>query len=307
MSDDALIAWLLEGDPAIRWQVMRDLQDAPEREWQAERERMLETGWVAELLRRQGRDGEWPKGRWTASTWTLLLLVALGVPEELPSARKPLEALIGRFMPDGGEVDGAFLLKRVDLCHLGFWLGLGAHFLPDDPRLPALGAAVLSAQYDDGGWNCQLRNYPERRHSSFHTTFNVLEALRPAVARGIVDESAFREAEARAIEFMLAHRLYRSDTTGEVISERFTELSYPWHWHYTVLRGLDYLRLTPAVSDERLSDAIALLRGKRKPNGRWTLQRRIPGTLLVEMEKPGGESRWNTLRALRVLRLRDGL
>jgi hypothetical protein len=307
MSDDALITWLLEGDPAIRWQVMRDVLDTPEPEWQAERHRMLETGWVAELLRRQGRDGEWPKGRWTASTWTLLLLVALGIPEKHPSAQRPLEAVIGRFMPDGEEVEGAFMLKRVDLCHLGFWLGLGAHFLPDDPRLPALGAAVLSAQYDDGGWNCQMRNYPERRHSSFHTTFNVLEALRPAAARGIVDESAFREAEARAIEFMLAHRLYRSDKTGEVISERFTELSYPWHWHYTVLRGLDYLRLTPAIRDERLSDAIALLRGKCKPNGRWPLQKRIPGALLVEMEKPGGESRWNTLRALRVLRLRDGL
>jgi len=302
MSDNALIPWLLEGDPAIRWQVMRDLQDAPEPEWQAERERTLETGWIAELLRQQGRDGEWPKGRWTASTWTLLLLVALGLPEEHPSARRPLEALIGRFMPEGEEVDGAFILKRVDLCHLGFWLGLGAHLLPDDPRLPALGASVLSAQYDDGGWNCQMRNYPERRHSSFHTTFNVLEALRPAAARGIVDESMFRDAEARAIEFMLAHRLYRSDKTGAVASERFTELSYPWHWHYTFLRGLDYLRSTPAIRDARLNDPIELLQGKRKPNGRWPLQKRIPGTLLVEMEKPGSESRWNTLRALRVLR-----
>jgi hypothetical protein len=162
--------------------------------------------------------------------------------------------------------------------------------------------AVLSAQYDDGGWNCQMRNYPERRHSSFHTTFNVLEALRPAAARGIVDESAFREAEARAIEFMLAHRLYRSDKTGAVASERFVELSYPWHWHYTFLRGLDYLRSTPAIRDERLNDPIELLQSTRKPNGRWPLQKRIPGRLLVEMEKPGGESRWNTLRALRVIR-----
>jgi hypothetical protein len=103
---------------------------------------------------------------------------------------------------------------------------------------------------------------------------------------------------------MLAHRLYRSDHTGEVVSERFTHLTYPWHWHYTVLRGLDYLRLTPAISDERLADAIELLREKRKPNGRWSLQKRIPGILLVEMEKPGKDSRWNTLRALRVLRAR---
>jgi hypothetical protein len=203
-------------------------------------------------------------------------------------------------------VDGAFLLKRVDLCHLGFWLGLAAYFLdPEDRRLVPLAEAILSAQFADGGWNCQMRNYPERTHSSFHTTFNVLENVRLAVDQGAVPATAFREAEARAAEVMLAHRLYRSDHTGEVISERFTKLTYPWHWHYTVLRGLDYLRLTPAIADERLDDPIVLLLRARRPNGRWPLQKRLPGTLLVEMEKPGQESRWNTLRALRVLRSRD--
>ena len=106
---------------------------------------------------------------------------------------------------------------------------------------------------------------------------------------------------------MLSHRLYRSDRTGEVISERLTHLTYPWHWHYTFLRGLDYLRLTAAISDERLADPIDLLHEKRKPNGRWPLQKHIAGTLLVQMEKPGQESRWNTLRALRVLQARGDL
>ncbi len=150
-----------------------------------------------------------------------------------------------------------------------------------------------------------MRNYPSTKHGSFHTTFDVLESLRIGAGRGIVAQDAFRASESRAIEFMLSHRLYRSDRTGEVISERFTHLTYPWHWHYTVLRGLDYLRLTPAISDERLADPIDMLRARRKPNGRWPLQKRIPGTLLVEMEKPGQDSRWNTLRALRILRLRD--
>ena len=283
---------------------MRDLLDQPAEVWAAERSRTLETGWVAELLGRQGRDGEWPKGRWTASVWTLLLLVACGLPEGHPSARAPVERLLDRFIPPGESVDGAFLLRRVDLCHLGFWLGLGAHLLGDDPRLSGLGEAVLSAQYADGGWNCQMRNYPERLHSSFNTTFNVLENLRIAAARGVIDKRAFQEAEARALELMLAHRLYRSDKTGDVIAERFTHLTYPWHWHYKVLRGLDYLRLTPAIHDARLDDPIELLLDQRKPNGRWPLQERIPGTLLVEMERPGRESRWNTLRALRVLRNR---
>ena len=135
-SQESVIDWLLAGDPAIRWQVMRDLLDEPAETWERERRRTAESGWVAELLGHPGPDGEWPKGRWTASTWTLLLLIACGLPESHAAARPPIERLLGRFMPEGEDVDGAFLLKRVDLCHLGFWLGLGAYFLGDDPRLP---------------------------------------------------------------------------------------------------------------------------------------------------------------------------
>jgi hypothetical protein len=303
--EEAVIDWLLEGDPAIRWQVMRDLLDEPPSVWEAERARTADAGWVAELLARRQPDGEWPAGRWTASTWTLLLLIAFGVPEQHPAARLPIERLLDRFIPPDKDVDGQSLLARVDLCHLGFWLGLGAYFLNDDPRLPPLAEAILSAQFDDGGWNCHMRNHPHRTHSSFHTTFNVLESVRVAVEQGVVSASAFRGAEVRAEELMLSHHLYRSDRTGEIISERFTQLTYPWHWHYTFLRGLDYLRLTPAIADTRLDDPIALLLEQRQANGRWPLQKRIPGTLLVEMEKPGRDSRWNTLRALRVLRSRE--
>jgi hypothetical protein len=305
VTDAAVAEWLMDGDPAVRWQVMRDLLDAPREEWEAERARTVETGWVAEMLSRQGKDGEWPRGRWTASTWTLLLLVACGVPEDHPAAGRPLDSALERHLPDGADTDPAYVLKHLDLCHAGFWLGIGAHFAPDDPRLRPLGAAVLAAQYADGGWNCQMRNYPERTHSSFNTTFNVLENVRIAAARGVVPVADAREAETRAVEFMLAHRLYRSDKTGEVIADRFTKLTYPWHWHYTVLRALDYLRLTEAINDQRLEDPIELLQSQRKPNGRWPSQGRIAGTPLVDMEKPGGDSRWNTLRALRVLRRRD--
>jgi hypothetical protein len=303
MADEAVIEWLLEGDPAIRWQVMRDLLGAPEKEWAKERARTVETGWAAEMLARQGSDGEWPAGRWTASVWVLLLLVACGIPPDHPAGRKPTERMFDRRLPEGVDTDPMDLLRHNDLCHLGFWLGLGSHFSPTEARLAPIAAAVLAAQYEDGGWNCQLRNYPERKHSSFNTTFNVLEGLRIAVDRGVVPEAAARAAEARAIEFMLAHRLYRSDKTGAVIADRFTHLTYPWHWHYKVLRALDYLRLTPEINDPRLDDPIELLLSQCSSNGRWPSRGRIPGKPLVDMEKPGTDSRWNTLRALRVLQL----
>src|SRR5262245_7388807 len=298
--DESTIAWLLEGDPVIRWQTMRDLLGEPAEVWDAERRRVGVEGWGAAMLERRTPTG-WPKGRWTDAPWSLLLLVACGLPEDHRAATVDTDRQLTRFMQlaDGGNA--AVLLKRMDLCHIGFWLGLGAYFRAGDPRLAPLADAVVTAQFDDGGWNCQMRNKPHTRHSSFNTTFNVLENLRIAAERGAVDAKAFRDAEARALEFMLLHRLYRSHRTGEVAAERFTHLTYPWHWHYKVLRGLDYMRLTSAIHDDRAADALELVRSSRKPNGRWPLQKRIPGTLLVEMEKPGGESRWNTLRALRIL------
>ncbi|HEV7200133.1 MAG TPA: hypothetical protein VGO32_04945 [Candidatus Limnocylindria bacterium] len=300
--NDPAIVWLLEGDPAIRWQVMRDLLDEPVEVWTAEQRRTVEIGWVAQILAIRAADGSWPKGRWTDAPWTPLLLMALGLPEEHPAPWAQRDGLLDRLMPPGRPVDRKVLLTRMDLCHLGFWLGLGSTYLSGDPRLGPLAETVISVQLADGGWNCHIRNRPSTTHSSFNTTMNILENLRIAYEHGVIDDRAFREAEAGAIEFLLAHRLYRSHTTGEVADHRFVQLTYPWHWHYNLMRGLDYLRLTPALIEERASDALDLLRDARRPNGRWPLQSRIPGTLLVEMEKPGGESRWNTLRALRILR-----
>lgn len=146
-TDDDTIAWLLEVDPAIRWQVMRDLLDEPQDVWEKERARTVTEGSAAEMLSRRDATGEWPAGRWTASTWTLLLLIALGVSEQHPAGRPAVERLLDRFLPPGEEVDGAFLLGRVDLCHLAFLLGLPTYFLdPDDPRLPPLADAILSAE-----------------------------------------------------------------------------------------------------------------------------------------------------------------
>lgn len=296
-----VVGWLMDGDPAIRWQVMRDLLDAPEADWQRERQRVSQEGWGARSLSHRLPNGLWPEARWTGTTWTLQMLVDLGMPAD-PSLRVAVESQIGRLMPHGKEVDTALLLRRMDLCHLGFWLRYASYFVAPDPRLAPLAETLLAAQMEDGGWNCRIRAVPSTRHSSFHTTFNVLEGLREAASARVIGEKRLRQAEARALEFMLAHRMYRSDKTGDVISDRFLHLTFPWRWHYTVLRGLDYMSHAGAMRDERLQDALAVIESRRKPNGCWPVEKRIPGVALFDMERLGGDSRWITLLSLRALR-----
>jgi hypothetical protein len=283
---------------------MRDLLDRPAEEWEIERRRIPNEGWGAQYLAAMTAEGGWPKGRWTDTVWTLLVLMDLGFPPDHPQVVDAAWAFLEQNLSPSRAGDEGWLLQRVDLCHLGFWLRIGAYFGWDSARLSLLAGTVLRAQMADGGWNCRVRNYPETSHSSFHTTFNVLEGLRGAAEVGLIDSATFRASEERALEFMLAHHLYRSDRTGEVIHERFTHLTFPSHWHYTVLRGLDYLRRCSEITDPRLDDPIALLVSRRRENGQWPVEKRIPGKTLVEFERMGGDSRWNTLRALRVVKAR---
>lgn len=302
---DDIIDWLMQGDPVIRWQTMRDLCDRPEDEWQAERSRIVKSGWGAQFLECLQSDGTWPEGRWTGTVWTLLTLVDCGIPADNPPVKDAALRFIERNLTHEKAFDEEWLLTRMDLCHLGFWLRIGAYFLGKETRLVPLAETLLWAQIPDGGWNCRMRNYPQTHHSSFHTTFNILEGLAAAAEASIVQMDKYSESVDRAMEFMLAHRMYRSDRTGEIISERFTHLTFPSHWHYTVLRGLDFMRSHRAIGDARLEDLIELLVSKRSAKGRWPVEKRIPGTTLFNMEKIGGDSRWNNLRALRVLKRRQ--
>jgi hypothetical protein len=302
---ESVIEWLLEGDPVIRWQTMRDLTGQPADQWQAERRRTVHTGWGARFLASLRPDVTWLPGRWTDTVWTLLTLIDCGIPPDHPPVHQAARRFLERNLTPERAADEPWLLRRMDLCHLGFWLRIGAYFLGNDARLVRVADTVLRVQLPDGGWNCRTRTQPQTHHSSFHTTFNVLEGLAVAAAAGVVSVGAFRQGEARALAFMLAHQLYRSDRTGAIIDERFAQLTFPSHWHYTVLRGLEYLRGCREIADPRLADPISWLVSRRRANGRWPLGPRIPGTTLFDMEKPGGESRWNTLRALRVLASRE--
>lgn len=292
-------AWLLDGDLAIRWQVMRDLQDAPEAQWRAERARVATEGWGARLLAHRDDSGRWtPRlyGRkWISTTYSLLLLRQLGLPPDDPRARESCALFLEEGLWHDGGMNLSATQQRSETCVTGFALGLLSYFGIADPRRERLADYLLREQMPDGGWNC-LRHLGAT-HSSFHTTANVLDGLR--------DYGHAEQAEARGREFLLAHRLYRSHRTGAVVDPAMLRLTFPPRWRHDVLRALDHFRAAGAHRDERLTDAVEAVRAKRGRDGRWTLQRPHPGAVWFELERTGEPSRWNTLRALRVLRWFD--
>jgi hypothetical protein len=307
LKNDDVISWLMEGDPAIRWQAMRDLLDAPEEKWRAERRRTQNEGWGKQLLAKQGADGVWGGGlyspKWISSTYTLLALVDIGLPPDCEPARRGTQiALDGLY---GTAADDALYQRTntYDQCVSGMLVQLAAYFGIAADRVNLMVTSLIENCTPDGGWNCRIKRRPFPHHSSFHTTINVLEGLRGTVERGIyAGNKAVLAAEAGAREMLLNHKLFRSHRTGRIIDERWMLLSYPPRWHYDVLRALDYFRRSGAGCDPRLQESIDLLICRRRPDGRWPLQHKHRARAYFDMERTGGPSRWNTLRALRVLK-----
>lgn len=300
---DRVRAWLLAGDPAIRWQVLRDLCGEPEPVWRAEQDRVVTEGWGARLLGFQDEWGRWTPRfyghKWISTTYSLMLLRRMGLPAGHPGAVQSCLLLLDEGQRDDGGIDPSTSLHRSEACITGMTLGLLAWFGVDDDRREGLVEFLLTHQLGDGGWNCEWDR--GATHSSFHTTTNVLEGLREYGVDGGGRAAATEAAEARGREFLLEHHLYRSHRTGGIVDQRMLRLSFPPRWRHDVLRGLDYFRSAAAPADERLSDGVAVLIGKRRRDGRWPLQQRYPGRTWFEMERVDEPSRWNTLRALRVL------
>lgn len=300
---DEVVTWLLDGDPAIRWQVMRDLEARPAQEWQAEQARVAQEGWGAKLLDFQDEDGRWTRKlygyKWISTTYSMVLLRRLGLPPDDARAARGCRLFLDEGLWRDGGINVSTSQERSECCVTGMVLGLVSWFQFDDPRAERLVNFLLTAQLADGGWNCEWDRGGS--HSSLHTTTNVLEGLREyAVAAGSRSGET-GDAEARGREFLLEHRLFRSHRTGEIVDPRMLRLSFPPRWRHDILRSLDYFRTAGAVHDERLRDAVEILRGKRRRDGRWPLQQRYPGRVWFEMEQVGQPSRWNTLRARRVL------
>jgi hypothetical protein len=307
----AVMDWLLDSDPAIRWQVLRDVADAQPEVVAAERARVATEGWSARLLALQGEDGQWEGGAlfparwrgweseegqpWNATAFSLVNLHDFGIDPHDDKVRRAVAQVRQHCCWEhAGE---PFFDGEVEPCINGMVVVLGVYF---DQDVDAVVARLLGEQLEDGGWNCEAENGSVR--SSFHTTIRVLEGLL-AHERATGGSAGAIAARRRGEEYLLERRLFRRKSTGEVIDPAWLHFSFPTRWHYDVLRGLEYFRAAGDPPDQRLDEAIELLRSKRQPDGAWLLENTHPGAIHFALEDGDGRpSRWNTLRALRVLR-----
>ena len=331
--------WLLDSDPALRWQVLRDVQHAPAAEVDAERARVAQEGWGKQLLDVQGDTGLWDNGTyfpdwamqgpppgwtpppnassgsddpdvqasvnttdeyqpWTATAPTLAELASLGVEPQHPRVKEAVAkvAANAKWEHDGQD----FFAGEVEPCINGVTLAIGSYFGQD---VSSIVERVLGEQMDDGGWNCDQERGSTR--GSFGSSIAVLEGLlawerSPGADADLVARS--RAARERAHDYLLSRGLMRRASSGEVINDSFTKFAFPPRWHYDVLRGLDYLRDAGVVPDERWDEAVQLVRDKQLPDGTWILENSYPGAIHFPLDDGDGKpSKWNTLRALRVL------
>jgi len=304
-----VVDWLLDSDPAIRWQVMADLMDEPAEVVTAERARVAVEGWGAQLLELQEPDGRWDSGTyrpgwvdeskpffdaWTATHFSLQLLRDLGLDPDSPQAHRAISLVRDNVR---WEANGALYFDgETEPCINGVALTIGAYFGQD---VDEIAHRVLSEQLGDGGWNCWAEY--GATVSSFHTTICVLEGLLAWQRAGGTSDSV-EDVRARGDEYLLERRLFRTRSTGEVVDPRFTMLSFPTYWYYDVLRGLDYFRSAGDAIDDRGAEALDLVISRRDSEGKWALENRHQGPTHFRIDgAEGTPSRWNTLRAMRVL------
>jgi hypothetical protein len=294
-----IIDWLLDSDPAIRWQAMRDLTDASSKAIAAERARVPHEGLGAEILAKQGADGPWHRADtpdWLPTLFTMLLLRSTGVDRADPAVESAVARLQAGFRWDEEFGKKPFFEGEVEPCINGGTLALGAYF---GHPTESLARRLVGEQLADGGWNCEA---PKSACSSFHTTICVLEGLLEyeRAARSAPEIAAVRR---RGEEYLLERALFRRRSTGEVANPAFLKFAFPPRYHYDVLRALDYLRGAGGEPDARIGDALDVVRSRRQADGRWLLDCAHDEALAFPFSESVGEpSRWNTLRALRVLR-----
>lgn len=297
------IDWLLEGDVSIRYQTYRDLLGVDKTQL---RNKIQTEGWGLKFLSLQHSNGHWGRGfyqpKWTSSHYTLLDLKNLQISPNNKAIQKSIATIFAtEKAPDGG-LNPIGTAKLSDVCVNGMALNYACYFKTKEEELKSLVDFILSQQMDDGGFNCMFHR-KGAVHSSLHSTLSVLEGILEYERNGYTYRlKELKKVKADSHEFILMHRLFRSDKTGEIIRPEFLKFCYPCRWHYDILKAMDYFQAANVKYDPRMNDAVNVILEKRTENGQWKLPAAYPGQTHFEMEPTGKPSRWNTLRALRVLK-----
>jgi hypothetical protein len=303
IDNKALHQWLLEGDVAIQYQVYRDLLHTERNDLRAHIEK---EGWGAEFLSRQRENGHWGRKfyqpKWISTHYTLLDLKNLNIQPDNSQIQYTLSMVLETEKGQDGGINPTETMAQSDVCVNGMVLNYASYFGTSEEKLRSIIDFLLSQHMKDGGFNCQS-NMSGAVHSSLHSTVSVAEGIAEYAHNGYTYRLAeLQNAEIASREFILGHRLYKSDKTGDIIDKKMLLLSYPCRWRYDILRALDYFQHSGTGYDSRMNDAIEVLMKKRRKDGTWPLQGKHPGQVHFDMEKPGSPSRWNTLRSLRVLK-----
>jgi hypothetical protein len=302
-----LMDWLLASDPAIRWQVMRDLQHAPPATYEAERSRLTLGGWGARLLGEQAEDGLWNRslynGKWLSTTYSLYLLKLLGLPTGHSQARKGCDQLFAQGLYQGREIRFSRGQAIADLGVTALVSSIACFFNYEISEISPVMQFLVSQQAPSGNW--LTNDDPSSMDYTFETTRLVLEALLQYEIRYTASEKKdFTHAVQKGREFLLNHHLGLEG--GKTLKSQWAAFSFPPYWFYDILTALDYYQACGLKRDDRFQPAIDLLRAKQTGDGTWTLGSRHSGKIYYDMEAVGKPSRWNTLRALRVLTWWEG-
>ena len=304
MNEKQIITWLLQGDVSIQYQASRDLLGEDRKDLQ---QRIAHEGWGKQFLSKRKSNGHWGdrfyQPKWISTHYTLLDLRNLNLSRENPMVRESIELVLNSCKAkDGGIRLGPSTAQHSDICVNAMFLNYASYFRTDEQELRPVLDSILNEIMPDGGFNCRTTR-SGAHHSSLHTTISVLEGLIEFLKCGYRYRSNdIKDARKSAEEFILKHQLFISDRTGKIIRKEFLKLTYPGRWKFDILRGLDYFQYTGNKWDDRMDQAIQVIQKKRNKNGTWNMQAAHPGQQHFVMEKAGKPSRWNTLRAMRVLK-----
>ena len=303
MTYQKIINWLLAGDLSIQYQTCRDLLGEDRPDLQA---RIPKEGWGAQFLTVQNSDGHWGRKfyqpKWISTHYTLLDLKYIACPRDLAAVKPVLQEIVEKEKSMDGGINPHGEIKDSDVCVNGMFLNYACYFGVEEEGLKSVVDFVLAQKMKDGGFHCRS-NRSGAVHSSLHTTLSIMEGILEYERWGYtyrLDE--LKAAQASCLEFILMHQLYKSDRTGEIINQAFLKLSFPGRWKYDILKALDHFQDAQYAWDDRMQDALDYIWKKKTKTNQWKLQAYHPGKLHFKMEPAGTVSRWNTLRALRVLK-----